>query len=152
MINRYVRNLLALNSHVRFPESERVDIIGLEVRQTVVHEAMCALVAPHSVDHIEELSGRFQPPVVLCDLWRRQVMPVIRWSARAQFGVEQLRTIPADGPPPSPGYTACLGKTKLACHSREASERTDALCNHSLLLEMPDEAVACARREHVAED
>ena len=54
----HVRNLLALHGHVRLPESERVDIIGLEVRQAVDDEAMCALVTPHSIDHVEELSGR----------------------------------------------------------------------------------------------
>ena len=87
----HVRNLLALHGHVRLPESERVDIIGLEVRQAVVDEAMRGLVAAHRVHDVHELGVRLEPPVVLRDLRRGQVRPAGR--RKGQHGNTEGRGI-----------------------------------------------------------
>ena len=75
-VRGHVRNLLALHSHVGLPERERVDIVRLEVRQTVIDKSMGALVAPHSVNHVKELSVGLEAPVVLRDLRCGVICPV----------------------------------------------------------------------------
>ena len=57
-------------------ERERVDVrLVLEARETVVHEPVRRLVTTHRVDNVKELRVRPEPPVVLRDLRRRQILP-----------------------------------------------------------------------------
>lgn len=64
--------------HVRLAERERVDVrLVVEVREAVVHEAVRALVAAHSVENVDELRVGLEAPVLLRYRRSWEVLPVV---------------------------------------------------------------------------
>lgn len=62
----HLLEFLALDVHIWLPERERVHVRSvIQVRETVIDEAVGRLVTPNGVDNVEHCCVGLQPPVVL---------------------------------------------------------------------------------------
>ena len=67
----------AFGMHIWFTESKGINIRGrIQVRQTVVHEAMRSLVRPDSIDDVQQFCILWETPVVDGNFRRRLLCPM----------------------------------------------------------------------------
>ena len=125
---------LALDVHIGLPECERVHICSvIQVRETVIDEAVGRLVAPNGVEDVEHCCVGLQPPVVLGNPGRRFVRP---FGETTRFNVfNASRTIGGRNEKDS----ACVLDVNV-------------LSQYSFFLQMTYEAMASLRGDEVRED